>query len=160
EPAANWGRPATAAAFGAHFSAARIRSAFQEEMLSRDPKVMARNAHAFLTLCAGELGAPALLCAAVGICVLLARRRAAGVLVGYVAGLDAVYAMGVNPMGIADLQNGIPLHVAIGLAAGAGVAWLAGRLRRAGPAAASALAVCTLVTAILSDLPAKTNTTE
>jgi hypothetical protein len=155
EPAANWGRPATAHAFVEHLSAARIRRAFKGQMMARDRKVVVRNARAFLGLCAGELGPIALICAAVGMGVLLARRRAAGVLVAYVATLDAVYAVWVNPMGIEDLQNGIPLHLAIGVSAGAGVAWLGGRMRRAGLASASAVLVCALVPAVLADLPAK-----
>jgi Flp pilus assembly protein TadD len=72
-----------------------------------------------------------------------------------VGALDALYAFWVNPMGMDDLQNGVPLHVVLGLLAGIGVAYLGGRLRRAAAPAAAAIAVCVLLPVALSDLPAK-----
>jgi len=78
----------------------------------------------------------------------------------WIGALDFVYSFWVNPMGMDDLQNGVPLHLVIGAAAGAGIAWAASRLGRAASAAAVAMGACVLVPAALSDLPQKTGASD
>jgi hypothetical protein len=154
-PAALWGHPRTAHALYDHLAAGRIRRAFAAEMLSRDPAVVRAHASELASMLVGELGPLAPACAALGLFWLLRRRTAAGLLVLGIGALDAVYSFWVNPMGLSDLQNGIPTHLAVGLCAGAGCTWLGQRLGRAGPAVSAAAVALVVIPAAWSDLPAK-----
>jgi Flp pilus assembly protein TadD len=154
-PAANWGHPAHASSLYDQLSAGRIRRAFADQMLVRDRQRVVRQARQFADLCVGQLGVLTPILAAVGLWALGRRRPGAAALLAWVGALDFVYACWVNPMGTEDLQNGVPLHLALGLLAGAGVGWLGERLPRAGTAAAVAVGACALAPAVLSDLPAK-----
>ncbi|HJZ86810.1 MAG TPA: DUF2723 domain-containing protein, partial [Polyangia bacterium] len=154
-PSADWGHPATARALADQLSAGRIRRAFEDQMLSREPRVVLVHTCSFGGLVLGQLGVLAPIMGALGLFALARRRPAAAALLMWVGALDFVYAIWVNPMGIEDLQNGVPLHLALGLAAGAGAAWLGQALKRAGAAGASAIAVCVLVPAVLADGPQK-----
>ena len=155
QPAANWNHPRTAGAAWDQLSAGRIRRAFAGEMLSHEPRVVARNAGSFTSMTVAQLSPLAPILAALGIYALIRRRSIAAVLLLWIGALDFVYAVWVNPMGIDDLQNGVPLHLVIGAAAGAGIAWLGGRMGRAGSAASFAAGLCAVIVAAISDPAAK-----
>jgi tetratricopeptide (TPR) repeat protein len=155
QPAANWNHPRTVGAAWDQMSAGRIRRAFAGEMLSHEPRVVMRNAASFTSMTVTQLSPLAPILAAIGIYALIRRRSFAAVLLLWIGGLDFIYATWVNPMGIEDLQNGVPLHLMIGAAAGAGIAWLGGRLGRAGSAASFAVGLCAVIVAAVSDTSAK-----
>lgn len=110
DPWRDWGDPESAAALWDHLTGARIRSAFAERFGTLDPD-------AFLTL--GETWfatGPVLLVLGIVGMVCLARQRGGGWVFGVWA-IDTAFAVGLNPMGLSDLQNGVPGLVALGLAA-------------------------------------------
>jgi hypothetical protein len=160
QPAANWNHPRTLRPAWDQLAAGRIRRAYAGEMLSHEPGVVVRNAQRFVVMTVGELGPLAPLVAGLGVFALFKRRRIAAVLLLWIGALDFVYSFWVNPMGMDDLQNGVPLHLVMGAAAGAGIAWAASRLGRAGAAAAVALGFAVVVPAALSDVPAKTGASD
>ena len=125
-PMRNWGDPSTPEALWALLSGARIRAAYHAEFLRFD----ALAAEAFVAQHAVSL----LLAAALSLSALgavWARRRrgdtarlkatpALGVVAGLVTlgALDFVYATCLNPMGVRDAQNGVPLAFACALLTG------------------------------------------
>lgn len=137
--AIDWGHPRELGALADHaVTAERIRTAFDTEIASTSAGVVRHNARVLGEQIVDQLGPIALL-AALGGLVWLARRGRAerwllAALVVVIAG-DAVYGAWLNPMGLRDLQNGVPLVVGVAAAAGIGVAWLA---RLSGAAAAFA----------------------
>jgi tetratricopeptide (TPR) repeat protein len=142
DPAANRGDPRTLGRVVEHLAASRIRRAFSGEIMSRDLAVVGRHLGEFLGLLERQLGIPALLAAAGGLGWLLAHRRhrPIGLLtLGVVAG-EILYAAWINPMGIADLQCGVPAQLALSVAAGVGVGVAARRLGRERRVARLALA--------------------
>jgi len=52
------------------------------------------------------------------------RERWLAAIVAFVAFGDAAYSVWINPMGLADLQDGVPFAVACAVAAGVSIAWL------------------------------------
>ena len=149
--AVDWGHPRTASALIAHVRGQRIRAAFRakdgvdmsdREMASVRGAVVVHNAGQFSGEMAGQLGPVVLLAALAGVFWLVRRRgrRWIGVSVCVVLVGDWLYSVWLNPMGLVDLQVGVPFSLAACIAAGAGVAWFARSLGGAAPFAASACA--------------------
>lgn len=141
-PYANWAAPETLRDALAHLGAARIRRAFADEMF---PVAAVWRDHlaTYGRQLEAQLGIPALLAACAGAWVLVRRPRArlVGALLVLILVGDAAYSTVLNPMGLPDLQDGIPALVALAVLAGAAVAHGAGRAGRAAPHAAALLAV-------------------
>jgi hypothetical protein len=146
DPALDWGDPETLGAVLAHLTAARIRSAYQGEMLTTDPAaslgVMVQLWELWPLL---PLGLFAL--------ALGWGRRALAVLapLGLLT-VDLAYAVWINPMGAGDRQVGHMAGAGIALLGGLGAALLcslAARrawLRWAALLAVGGLALCLLLT--------------
>jgi hypothetical protein len=137
-PMRNWGDPSTPEALWSLLTGARIREAYAEVFLRFDP----RAAHTFADQVLGPYGALGL--GALGLGVALLRgggHRTLGALALLVGGLDVFYATMLNPMGVRDTQNGVPVVFVLALGLG-----LLGTLRWAGPALAVGLAPAALTT--------------
>ncbi|MEM9492513.1 MAG: tetratricopeptide repeat protein, partial [Myxococcota bacterium] len=109
------------------------------------PAVASHNAAVLADLAGDSPGPLALLAGLAGLLWLIRRRPGrwlAGALV-CLAGGDIIYSLWVNPMGLGDLQNGLPLQLSACLAAGVGIAWFARTLGRIGPYAAAVLGLIT-----------------
>lgn len=130
-PLANWGDAETLIGWWHHLTAARIRRAFAGEIMSLDLSLVLRHLATLLAQIETQLGLPALLAAAVGLGWLIIRRRAIGLLTVCLVIGELAYAAWVNPMGIADLQCGVPALIGIALAAAVGVGVAAEALVRA-----------------------------
>lgn len=106
-----------------HLSAARIRAAFADRILTRDLAVLGRDLRDFCGLIAGQMGAPALLLSALGLGWLCRRPRTRPMALCLASLLlaDVLYAAWINPMGIADWQVGTPSALALSALAGIGV---------------------------------------
>lgn len=139
EPWRNWGDPSTAAALWDHLTGARIRAAFADRFGVLEPAALRLYGEQWL------LGAPALALLGLAGCARLLRRPG-GWLVPAVWLVDALYATALNPMGLADEQNGLPGLAALGVAAGLAIdaAW-----SRARPPVAGALAGAAVIAAAL-----------
>ncbi len=158
----DWGHPRTVARLADHISAGRPRRAFAASgqvrrsdaaMRSTNPQIVYHNAATFLGEAADQLGPATLLAALVGYVLLAYRRRTRWVgfaLVGLATG-DAVYSFWLNPMGMVDLQNGVPMALGICIAAGIGVSAFAQAVGRAAAFVGGTTALaCLLPTALVS----------
>jgi len=155
--AVDWGQPRTASALVAHMTGARIRHSFSSEraaarqsaadqMRSSNPAVVRHNAAAFADSLSEQLAL--ILVAAFGGVVWLARRRRTRWLLAALAVVvvgDVIYSFWVNPMGMVDLQNGVPAALGLCAFAGLGVAWFARAFGRAAPFAGGAVAFIFIV---------------
>lgn len=139
-PQLDWGDPDTASAMIDQLAARSIRSAYADEILPASASLWALHAAGVLERLAEDLGAPGLVVAAV--CVGLAWRRdpheapavtrGTALAITWLVAVELVYAVGINPMGGADRQTGLPLALLGALAVGdAARRWLRdrGRLR-------------------------------
>lgn len=115
EPASNWGDARTVGAWFDHVFARSIRTAFADDIWPSSWPMWRLNAAAFARQMGedlGPLGSVALL-VAVAVLVRVAWRdrpqRVALVGVLWIALVEVVYAIGINPMGIADRQTGMVL---------------------------------------------------
>lgn len=149
QPSIQWERTDTAAGLGTHLSGARIRAAFADEMRSTETPVWTANAARFFGDVAEQL-LLSLLAAIAGLAWLLRQRRTRwiGAALAFLAVADAVYSFWLNPMGQAELQNGLPFALAACVAAGAGVTVFARVMGRAAPFAAGAAAAVLSVAAL------------
>jgi len=157
-PAADWADPRTLGAVLDHLSAARIRRAYADQILTHDPRALGERLYAFARQVEAQLGVPSLLAAAGGLAWLVRRRetRVLGVVLAVMLASDALYSAWVNPMGLEDLQDGVPTALGLALAAGCGIAAASRRLgARAAPWACGALALGVCLPAALADLDAK-----
>jgi hypothetical protein len=142
-----------------HLSAARIRAAFADRILTRDLAVLGKDLREFCGLIVGQVGTPALLLAAIGLgrlCSRAASRPMALCLASLILG-DSLYAAWINPMGIADWQVGTPTALALTALTGVGVGAAALRAGR-GPwpwVMAVALALIAVLPAAVRDAPIK-----
>ena len=163
-PLADWGEPRTIGKLIDELLAVRIRRAFAGEILDGNWHHLAHHARAFFGIVEAELGAPALAFAVAGLAWLLARRRALGLVVLAMAAGDVLYAIAINPMGVADWQCGVPLALAVAVCAGVAIGRLARRLslgdhppvrRSLGLALACALGGVCVAPAALADADAR-----
>lgn len=123
-PTADWGDPDTLGAWWDHVTALSIRRAYDPEILPRSAAMWWRNLEAALAVMAEDLGpaGPAI----GGLCVVALwwrghderRAWAAAAGMGWIVVVELVYAVGINPMGIADRQNGLVLAPVLALAVG------------------------------------------
>ena len=125
QPAADWGDPETVSALWSHLTAARIRSAYQDEMLATSGTAGTEVVSQLFELW------PLALPAALGVLVLARRARGAALAGLFLFAADLGYAVLVNPMGAADRQVGHVAGAMVAVAAGLGVAhavvWLGAR---------------------------------
>jgi len=115
-----------------HTTGERIRLAYRDEMRSGVPERVLQNASVTAREVADELML-ALLAALAGLAWLAYRRphRWVALALGVLVVGDFLYSFWLNPMGQADLQNGVPLALGVCAAAGVGVALFARMLGRA-----------------------------
>ncbi|MBI4511651.1 MAG: DUF2723 domain-containing protein [Deltaproteobacteria bacterium] len=151
-PALDWGHPSTVSALWSHLTAQRIREAFQGEIMSSVPEVFLENGRALGRVLEEDLGPIAISCSALGLIALLASRRGGGGrllggILAWMAIADFAYGAWVNPMGLEDRQNGVPMAVALSLLAGVGMSLAVRRLGRMAPHGTAALGFMALVPA-------------
>ncbi len=106
----DWGDPSSGAALWDHFWGARIRAAYGQDMGTVDLAVFDK--------LWDQLALSAPLLAVLGLigCV-LAVRRTGGWLIPALLGIDLIYSLVINPMGVRDMQNGVLSVVALGMGA-------------------------------------------
>lgn len=139
-PALDWGDPDTLGSMVDQLAARSIRDAYADEILPASWSAWALHGEGVLARLAEDLGAPGLPVAAV--CLLAAFRRdphapaattrGTALAVAWLVAVELVYAVGINPMGGADRQTGLPLALLAALVVGdAARRWLRdrGRLR-------------------------------
>ncbi len=156
--AVDWGHPRTASAFVDHVTGARIRRGFSADkaasrqsaaaqMRSTNPEVVRHNANTFAKDISEQL--LLILVATIGGVVWLARRRRTRWLLAALAVVvvgDVIYSFWINPMGLVDLQNGVPTALGLCGFAGVGVAWFARAFGRAAPFGGAVVAFILVVT--------------
>ncbi len=156
-PAADWADPRTVSQLLAHLGASRIRASFPDEIWPAGTAIWGDHLRLWGSLLESQLGVPALV-AALGGAVALCRRpatRGIGVLLLVIVTGDSVYSLGINPMGMADLQDGVPTVWVISSLAAAGVLAAAARFGRGAPFAAAVLGCLCAAPAVFGDLDAK-----
>lgn len=137
-PTLDWGDPDTLGAMIDQLAARSIREAFADEILPAAWPAWVLHGRGVLERLAEDLGAPGLPVAAV--CLLLAVRRdphapaaatrGTALAVAWLVAVELFYAVGINPMGGADRQTGLPLALLGALAVGeASRRWLRDRAR-------------------------------
>ncbi|MCB9553997.1 MAG: tetratricopeptide repeat protein [Myxococcales bacterium] len=134
DPWRNWGDPSTLPALWDHLTGARIRAAYAAQFGHFDPAALATWAEQLV------FGAPVLATLGLAGFVRLARRPL-GLVVPAIWLCDAVYAFALNPMGLADQQNGVPGAVALAVGAAAAIDALAPRRVRFAAVAAAVIAL-------------------
>ncbi|MCX4245389.1 protein O-mannosyl-transferase family [Paraliomyxa miuraensis] len=125
-PTLDWGDPDTLPAMVDQLAARSIRNAFADEILPASASLWLLHTSEALTRISEDLGAPGAVVAAV--CLGLAWRRdpaeptaatgATAAAITWLVGVEAFYAIGINPMGGADRQTGLPLALLAALAVG------------------------------------------
>lgn len=156
-PAADWADPRTLTQLFQHLGASRIRASFADEIWPSSLAIWADHVRLWGSLLESQLGVPALVAAAGGLWALLRREktRALGVVLLVVVGGDSVYSLGINPMGMAELQDGVPTVFVVSLLAASGVLAAALRFGRGAPFAATVLGCLCAGPAMFGDLDAK-----
>lgn len=152
--AVDWGHPDRLDTLVDHLSAQRIRTAYADEM--GGSARLGHHAAVFAGDMSDGVGPFTLLAALFGLGWLARQRRsrwlaatAAAIALG-----DIVYSLWINPMGLRDLQNGLPLTLVACLCAGAGVAWLARYLGLAGVFVGAVASLLLVIPVGLVSLPA------
>lgn len=137
-PTLDWGDPDTLGAMIDELSARSIREAFADEILPASWAAWVLHGRGVIERLAEDLGVPGLSLAAVCAVAVLrpepavapAETRGPALAVGWIAAVELVYATGINPMGGADRQTGLPLALVAALVVGdAARRWLEGRRR-------------------------------
>ncbi len=149
----DWGHPQTFGALWDHAVVARrIRDAYAGEMAASSDALVG-HARRFVDQLEYDLGAVALVAAGVGALLVAwrVRPRFAAFLLLVVAAGDFLYAIELNPMGLADRQNGVPLAFALAMLAAVGVTAAARRFGRGAPFAAAMFATIVAAPAAFSD---------
>ena len=154
----DWGHPDTLGRTWDHANASTIREAFADRMMSGQSEVVWED---FKTLAAqiGEhIGLLAVLAALAGIGLLLRERRTrwVGASLLAMASIDALYGAWINPMGLVDFQNGLPIVTIACVCAGVAVATLARLTGPAAPYVASVALVALVVPPAIVSLPSVT----
>ncbi|MCS6914016.1 MAG: DUF2723 domain-containing protein [Myxococcales bacterium] len=146
ETMATWAETHTVEGLLRHLTAARIRDAYRSEILTPDLVRLTHRLTAFAHQVGSQLG-PAAILGLAGLVGLM--RRPIGLALLVVVLGDSLYAAWINPMGLRDLQNGVPCLLGLSVAAG----WAVGRVVT--PWLALPLALLALLPATLSDRTTK-----
>ncbi|MFH2010902.1 MAG: DUF2723 domain-containing protein [bacterium] len=155
----DWGNCQTVGTFWDHVTAGRIREAsFAPLMFSLRSEVVGPQLGEAVDRILNQFLGLAIPLALVGAWRCLALRgpsRVLGIAL-LVAGVgDFVYSFWINPMGLADLQNGITTAVCLAVLVGVGIAelasWIGHRSRRLAPAVAAACCVIVALPTALDD---------
>lgn len=154
ETMTTWGEAHTLRGLLAHLGAARIRDSFRDEILTSDLRRLAHHLRAFVAQVGGQLG-PAAALGALGLVALLRRRRALALALLAITAGDVLYSAWINPMGMLDLQDGVPCAMALCVGAGVLVGLLAERTPPRLRALPLGLAAAALLPAALADRESK-----
>lgn len=152
--AVDWGHPAEAGELVRHVTAARIREAYQDDMRSTKPEVLMHHARVCVESVADSLGPVALVFGVMGMVWLVRQRRSRwmAAALGVVLVGDAAFSVWINPWALVELQNTVPLSLAMCVVAGLGVAAFARYLGRVGPYAGAVFGVMLVVPPALMSL--------
>ena len=123
----DWGHPDTFHTVWAHASGAEVRKAFDDRMMSTTHELVTSDVTTFAEQVLDHMGALAVLAGLVGLVLLLVERRTRwlGATLGVIVVFDFIYASWINPMGLIDWQNGVPLVLALSVCTGSAVGALA-----------------------------------
>lgn len=116
-----WGAPETLGGVWEHVWGRSIRLGFDDEVFGMSGARLMQAAARLLDQVLIDFGWPLLVLAALGIVSVLVSHRFTGVLLLAVLVVDVVYAVFINPMGLADAQNGAPTYLVVVLGLGATV---------------------------------------
>lgn len=119
-PISDWGDPDGLGRWWDHLRASSILRAYGDEILPASPSLWWLNANAVVRQLAGDIGPLGPGLALLGGAMLLRADRAVGSALGWIAGVELFYAVGINPMGVRDRQTGLVLAfvcVVIGIVA-------------------------------------------
>lgn len=154
--ALDWGHPKTLATTWSHATGAEVRKAFDERIMSGTHEIVMHDISTFAGQILDHLGVIAVLAGLVGMVVLLVEKRTrwVGVMLSGIVVLDFLYASWINPMGLVDLQNGVPMALALSICAGATVSSLARSSGAAAPFTGAVVATLMIVPPALSSIPA------
>ena len=130
----DWGHADTLGRTWSHANASEVRLAFADRMMSGEGDVVSQDLRIFASQIGNHLGLLCVLAALVGMGLLLRERKTRWIActLAVMALLDGLYGGWINPMGLVDFQNGVPLFMTACVCAGIAVAALA---RVSGPAA-------------------------
>jgi hypothetical protein len=105
-----------------------------DRMMSGESEVVSQDMQVFATQIGNQLGLLCVLAAVIGLGLLLRERKTRWIActLAAMAALDGIYGSWINPMGLVDFQNGVPLLMVACACAGFAVAAFA---RSTGPAA-------------------------
>ena len=123
-PALDWGNPEFFGTFWNHLSAARIRRAFADQILSSDFTQLASNLLLYLRQLISQFSWPGLALSLAGAIWLWRGGRALLLATAGLLLLDTLYSTWINPMGLADRQNGLLAILILSWWIGAGIAAL------------------------------------
>ncbi|MCP4444988.1 MAG: DUF2723 domain-containing protein [Myxococcales bacterium] len=152
--ALDWGHTETLSKTWAHASGAEVRKVFDERMMSTVGEIVRHDVSTFAKQILDHLGVVAVLAGFVGLVVLLIERRTrwVGVVLAVIIVLDAVYASWINPMGLVDLQNGVPMVLGLSICAGAAISALARSAGIAAPFVGGVVALIVVMPPALSTM--------
>ena len=119
-----WGQPDSFARLWDHFWGVAIQRAFGDEMLNASGPRFVWALEQFFGQILSDFGV-LLLLALVGAIVLARRKRAVFLMTLGFGVVDCLYAVVINPMGLADLQNGVTTYVVLALWLGVATQWIA-----------------------------------
>lgn len=162
-PGLDWGHPRTLAAMLDHVRAKSIFASFEGEIFATESERFGVAVAGFFETVADSLGPVALVLVVAGL-VWFPRQRRLGAWLAGILGcwllLDALYGAWINPMGLRDLQNGLPFCLAAAVCVGGGVIALsrfAGKLGAPVAAAVAVLAFLPPAVTSFSAIPAATS---
>lgn len=151
----DWGHPNTLSKTIDHANASEIRRAFADEMMSMTPEIVNQHALTFFQQVVDSLGLLGLFAAVAGLVYLVVDRKTRwmGTTLVAILVIDSVYSVWINPMGLVDSQNGVPLLVALCIGAGVSVANFSKTTGLAAPFVSAALVFVIVIPPALVSVP-------
>ncbi len=116
-----WGAPQSLGGVWEHVWGRSIRLGFEDEVLGMSGARLAQAASRLLDQVVIDFGWPLLVLASLGVVAVVVSHRFTGLLALAVLVADVAYSVAINPMGLADAQNGAPTYLVIVLGLGAAV---------------------------------------